>query len=285
MADTNVSSAPRGSVSRQTNRYIREVLHASEPPPAIPARFFYTSPLAIDDPLSPLPPPQSGSSAPTKQPPRPFSVYDNNALDRAWHELRREVLKITEEAGAEKRRLKEADACSGSRRGSGLGRFVDPRQGAVSEAAWKPGSWPGGRNRSSDASARGMQQHESNPRRAGSVAEGQGSVTDHVGYLSTSLRALEVTDLASDLEAPTTTGTPFIRAPSRSNVGPASKQKSRPSAKAFDSYNWGDDYEVDEEPQEQPTDLKRTLTDPSLPSRKVPVGVSRLHNVVMPQLQ
>lgn len=56
--------------------------------PPIRAQFFYSSPLPIDDPLSPVPPPSSKSAASSSRvPPRPFSVADNKALDEAWRQL------------------------------------------------------------------------------------------------------------------------------------------------------------------------------------------------------
>ncbi|KAI7262582.1 hypothetical protein KC335_g10176, partial [Hortaea werneckii] len=96
------------------NQYIRQVLHHPEAPPPIEARFFYTSPLPIDDPLSPVPPP-TGAKAPLNQPPKPFSDYDNRALDKAWHDLRRKILKYNEEQ-SEKSVSREG---SRSRAGSG----------------------------------------------------------------------------------------------------------------------------------------------------------------------
>ncbi|KAI9803394.1 MAG: hypothetical protein M1833_000913 [Piccolia ochrophora] len=58
---------------------------SEDSPPSLKAHFFYTSAVPIDDPLSPLPPPSSGaaSTAP-KHPPRPFSAFDNAALEEAW---------------------------------------------------------------------------------------------------------------------------------------------------------------------------------------------------------
>ena len=50
--------------------------------PKLRAGWFYTSPLPIDDPLSAVPPPSGSESI--KQPPRPFSLYDNRALEEAW---------------------------------------------------------------------------------------------------------------------------------------------------------------------------------------------------------
>ncbi len=51
--------------------------------PPLKTQFFYSSPLPIDDPLTPVPPP-SGDVTKVKHPPRPFSTYDNNALEEAW---------------------------------------------------------------------------------------------------------------------------------------------------------------------------------------------------------
>ncbi|CAD0028024.1 unnamed protein product [Aureobasidium pullulans] len=87
-------------MTSSTNQYIRQILHHSEAPPPVKARFFYTSPLAIDDPLSPLPPSaQTAQTTYAKLPPRPFSEFDNTALDKAWHDLRRKLLRYNEERG------------------------------------------------------------------------------------------------------------------------------------------------------------------------------------------
>ncbi|TGZ80048.1 hypothetical protein EX30DRAFT_396620 [Ascodesmis nigricans] len=57
--------------------------HIPPPPPPLNAFWFYTSSLPIDDPLSPIP-----VVAPTgKQNPRPFAAYDSAALESAYQEL------------------------------------------------------------------------------------------------------------------------------------------------------------------------------------------------------
>ena len=53
-------------------------------PPPVRARFFYTSTLPIDDPLSPLAPIDSKNTQP---PPKPFSAQDSAALEEAWQAL------------------------------------------------------------------------------------------------------------------------------------------------------------------------------------------------------
>ncbi|KAH9827968.1 phosphatidic acid-preferring phospholipase A1, contains DDHD domain, partial [Teratosphaeria destructans] len=86
-------------MSGGASQYIRHVLHHTDPPPPIPARFFYSSLIPIDDPLSPVPPAGYAKTAPHTQRPKPFADYDNTALDRAWHDLRRNILKYHEERG------------------------------------------------------------------------------------------------------------------------------------------------------------------------------------------
>jgi hypothetical protein len=51
--------------------------------PPLKAQFFYASGIGIDDPLSAVPIPSSKTKTPD-HPPRPFSAYDNTALDEAW---------------------------------------------------------------------------------------------------------------------------------------------------------------------------------------------------------
>lgn len=73
-----------------SNPFIRRASTISDLPPKIAARFFYSSALPIDDPLSPLPPP-STNSTPSKVAPLPFSHHDNAALEEAWQNLNKEI--------------------------------------------------------------------------------------------------------------------------------------------------------------------------------------------------
>ncbi len=52
--------------------------------PKLTPHFFYYSPIAIDDPLALLPTPGSFEASWAKQSPRPFSEYDDGALEKAW---------------------------------------------------------------------------------------------------------------------------------------------------------------------------------------------------------
>ena len=83
------SYGPSCALHEDYNRFTRKASELSDEPPHIRPHFFYSSTLPIDDPLSPLPAPSTGSpSASAKVHPRPFSTYDNAALEEAWQGLR-----------------------------------------------------------------------------------------------------------------------------------------------------------------------------------------------------
>ncbi|KAF2461013.1 DDHD domain-containing protein [Lineolata rhizophorae] len=265
------------SESLQTSRYIREVLHAPERPPPATVRYFYTSPLPIDDPLSPLPPPQHASAAATarRHPPRPFSKYDNDALEAKWLRLRTRLLEYEELGGEKNTARPHASSISGRR------------------------STVGRRRRDSTA--------DRTSRRASQLMETT-TLTD-----SPSERPREEEDLASappfslsprgldpaELVEPSTTGTPFIRAPSRTRLAQLRRQSpppsprsqgSRPSPQPFDSYDWDDaargpNVRGRNDSEGSRSGFGQAEASSERPSAKVPVGVSRLHSVVMPQLQ
>ncbi|KAI9696335.1 MAG: hypothetical protein M1820_008177 [Bogoriella megaspora] len=270
-------------MSRHTNQYIREVLHHTEPPPPINARFFYTSPLAIDDPLSPLPPLLTGSSAVQRHAPRPFSTYDNTALDKAWNELRRNILKYHDERG--EKPLYERDDAEGAsdqastpvpqgRKALDLPGIQENRRSTKAKLALG-----NGKDSDSDTESEEPRRHLE----GSSVAES--SSLPNEGRRETPFSPGAVSG-GPNIEISNTTGTPFIRAPSRSRMSDTiSNPYARPSMLDTDSYDWQDD-----------TDDSRVSRDPSTDRRvrgaeslsllaKIPVGVSRLHEVIMPQLR
>lgn len=238
-------------MSSGVNPYIRQVLRQTDPPPPVKARFFYTSPIPIDDPLSPLPPPTTANSS-SKQPPKAFSKIDNTALDEAWHQLRRKILKYNEEIG-EKSRSNEA---SRSRAGSGSGQTG--RRGSGSRPATprsKPVKLP----------ASGL----SNVHGPENEVEGS-TPTEPFGEAT---------------HVPDTTGNPFVRAPSRKQLPTTSREDrpTRPKIKTQDTYDWEDpSHLVDFSPAPADDNQRRAN---SAPATKVAVGVSRLHQVEMPNLQ
>ncbi|KAF2856223.1 hypothetical protein T440DRAFT_101776 [Plenodomus tracheiphilus IPT5] len=260
------------TLSSQANQYIREVLHSAEAPPTIPVRYFYTSPLAIDDPLSPLPPPPTGASTSKRVPPRPFSQYDNDAINESWLALRKKILKHHEELG-------EKDCTGrGTPTNPAVERLKRKRGGSTSS---DEGSSQGKDIPSERSSSRGQYSRSTelvDRRRPGSSGGSPGPS----GFAS--FRGFDAGQI-SPLE-PTTTGTPFIRAPSRGQVPKAWKPApmeggSRPAISEQDSYRWDDDMEPalsgnkDKQPARKISKAKQG------PSAKVPVGVSRLHHVVM----
>lgn len=87
MADTGHTYGPSCSLQTDSNIFMRRASVASYDPPKVRAQFFYNSALPIDDPLSPVPLPSSNSIGPSKFPPRPFSVFDNTALEETWQSL------------------------------------------------------------------------------------------------------------------------------------------------------------------------------------------------------
>ncbi|KAF2463354.1 uncharacterized protein BDR25DRAFT_245874 [Lindgomyces ingoldianus] len=262
------------TMSTHTNQYIREVLHSSEAPPPIPVRYFYTSPLAIDDPLSPLPPPLTGSSSTRRQPPRPFSEYDNEAINDTWLDLRKKILKHNEEVG-EKRRSVDVPGT--------------PTNPAVARLKRKRGESASGEEACRVTQGRDIPSPRPSSRgqysRSAEVFQDDQPGSSQEVALSTSLRVMEPTDSSTLLES-TTTGTPFIRAPSRGNIAQArtsgsAEGKRRPIPHELDSYKWDEDMEPalsgnkDKGPIRTPPKTKQG------PLARVPVGVSRLHHVVM----
>jgi len=254
------------TLSAHANQYIREILHTTEAPPEIDVRYFYTSPLAIDDPLSPIPPPVTGSAAGKKQPPRPFSAYDNDAINESWLTLRKKILKHNEELGEKAPTNPAVERLKRKRGTSSASREEGQAQGR--EILGTRSSSGGRYSRSADA-------ERNRPASSG----GCQSAT-----LSGSLKAPD-TGHISPLEPPTT-GMPFVRAPSRGNMAKAwtsthMEGGSRPAMHENDSYKWDDDMEPalsgnkDKGPAKKPSKPKEG------PTAKVPVGVSRLHQVVM----
>lgn len=266
-------------MSSSTNQYIRQVLHHQEAPPSAQARFFYTSPLAIDDPLSPLPPP-AVAGAVVSRAPHPFSEYDNTALEKSWHDLRRKILRYNEEHGEKSQPAPASEEQEELRRqekgkGTELGRVdtlrVPNRPASRSDAS--------GRER---RSANAFNEQQRGPQMSSSV----GADVNTDLKKKASLRSLQGPILGPEVEVADVTGTPFIRAPSRRYLQPTERDRSssrgRPHPHAIDSYKWDDPSALPEiETQAQ----KRKARDAQGPSTRVAVGISRLHHVAMPELQ
>lgn len=267
------SSEP--AASSHANQYIRQVLHSVETPSDIEVRYFYTSALAIDDPLSPLPPPPTGASTAKKELPRPFSQYDNDAVNESWSALRKQILKHNEELG-EKRDSNEP----GTPTNPAFARLKRKRAGSAGSAKSATGGRdiPLTRSNSKGLYSRSAELFDSG--RPSSSVGSQGPTT-----LAGSLKALDPGQTSPSL-GPTTTGTPFIRAPSRGNLSKAWKHapvegNSRPTIHEVDSYKWDDEMEPALSGHKDKGPARKPHKPQPGPSAKVPVGISRLHHVVM----
>lgn len=268
---SSTMAANEPTLSSRANQYVREVLHSTETPPAIAVRYFYTSPLAIDDPLSPVPPPPTPASTAKRVPPRPFSEYDNAAIQESWHTLRKKILKHNEELG-------EKDGTGrGTPTNPAVERLKRKRGGSASsvESSTQGRDIPGRESAYRGEYSRSAEMTDR--KRPGS------SGGSHSHSVSGSLKPYDHGSI-SPLE-PTTTGTPFIRAPSRGNLTKSwrptpTEGSHRPTIHEVDSYKWDDDMEPALSAAKDKGPAKPSKPKPG-PSAKVPVGVSRLHHVVM----
>lgn len=238
------------------NQYMRQVLHHTEPPPPVNARFFYTSPIPIDDPLSPLPPPANATTGPAKLPPKPFSEYDNAALEKSWLTLRKKILKYQEQRGE-----KSLDD-GGSRTRKGSQETREGKRPSVSKPATPRSKLP--------RTSLSQVDTPSDVDTSQDVFVGPSSVPEGT-------------------QLPDVTGTPFIRAPSRKNLSsipvhdgsPSGRERTgRPRMHQHDTYQWDDATHLAEQ-SSPPAERKQEKG----PTDSVAVGVSRLHHVAMPDLK
>ncbi|KAF9740965.1 hypothetical protein PMIN06_008831 [Paraphaeosphaeria minitans] len=271
-------------MSSATTQYIREVLHSAEAPPTIPVRYFYTSPLAIDDPLSPLPPPATGSSTARRQPPRPFSEYDNETINETWLDLRKKILKHNEELGEKSR---SADGPPTPTTGTST-------YPAVMRLKRKRGESASGEDRLGAPQGKDITyvraSNMARYSRSADVGEDyspSSSSGPQAATLSGSMRALALDPNEGSPRAETaTTGMPFTRLPARGNASSARSAGSleehrRPAPQVTDSYNWDEEMEPALTGMKDKETIRRQQKPSSGPSAKVPVGVSRLHHVAM----
>lgn len=252
---------------------------ANDHPPPIQVRYFYASQLALDDPLAPVPMPSS-TSASTRFPPRPLSEHDSVAVDSVWRELRTSLKKYYQDLEKQvKQRAKESTPQSSPN--------LRPRHG----------SRPNGTPQDRPASKRSSQVLDEtikdpsprdvppSPRRATmSSAEGRHvAYADHMDSSQISRPASLVEsnfDIGGSSQG--TTGTPFVRAPTRSKAagsrrggressGTSTPESRRPSTTRQRSMT---------------ADSAKALDVPrSAPTARVPVGASRLHQVTLPNFQ
>jgi hypothetical protein len=262
-------------MSARSHRFARDDSHVLKAPP-INIRFFYSSPLIIDDPLSPLPPPTTSTTTAVYLAPRPFSQYDNTELERAWNDLHRKTLLHNGERDLEKAAAARAIAETLKPRSSS--QYLQEARNKQREPS---------QPRSRQGSGSGIPQNSPVNREltSGHVARRSidGQHDTGAGRLRAASRASltstsPVSDLAGndgtsvDTSSEGLTGMPFARAPARTDMFSNSKRS---------SLNVDKELDVEHAP---PQDAPKPVA-PTIAKVKIPVGVSRLHHVVMPDLQ
>lgn len=267
-------------MATQTEQYNRNTLQSAVPP-AIPVRYFYTSPLAIDDPLSPLPPPTTAATAARRHPARPFSEFDNAAINKAWIKVRKRIFQYNEEMGGEKNPAAGTPPATANKVLKEAGREGHEPITRDDGSQRTPGrEIPSRRSSSRGQYSRSAEVHHRDD-------DHSADAESMAATLPTSVRFSDSVDSPPG-GRPAITGTPFIRAPSRKNLmhmAPPERTEAsrRPATHEVDSYTWDESME----PALSGYDGKKKQTGgpprehTPAPSAKVPVGISRLHHVVM----
>lgn len=259
-------------MTSRMNQFARPPQGSSDRPPALEIRYFYCfsriPQLPIDDPLAPIPPATATASTPLKQPSSPFSDADNVAIERLWNDLRRKI-----RAQQEKHR-----------RGSGA--WADgARNDTVKSLSSRVPRQDGGDTRRGSHGAEGFIQRPTSRRvqlLSPEKTVSDGNDADIESTLPTSRRSSRSGSFKGDTVADNrlgTTGNPFARASSRSRRLPSPwdaeshiystfdrPQSSKPSQKNEGAIN-----EKEDKPRNEVT-------------AKLPVGVSQLHQVILPKL-
>jgi len=272
---------------KSTKSFSREA-HDEEHAPHIQIRYFYASPLAIDDPLSAVPPPALSTSTPIRHAPRPFSKYDNNLLNEAWDKGRRE-----RNVTRSREKLARRDtADEAARRDSAAEFFPTEHAGRVPQISSIEHRFRSLRvPKSQELRAGGSRQNSlsssadkpSDKQRASNIVwqNVYGDSIQRSGTVdSPESHSYREDGSLLDLDGDTggITGTPFIRAPARSKLHPFKRFEgadavSRRSSQGSQS---GEDTATD--------DPDRSKPQAGEPFATVAVGVSRLHQVLLPQL-
>ncbi|KAI9722006.1 MAG: hypothetical protein M1812_001966 [Candelaria pacifica] len=311
------------SQSDPPNEFMRRASLVSEIPPNIRAQFFYTSALPIDDPLSAVPLPTSGTgSTPSKHPPRPFSAYDNAALEEAWEGLQ----ESRKDQQGRWWQLK-GDGEKGGKGASKDGPSSDSIGAKNAGSSMKDSSTTrkySQKGRGSSDATEAYQGWDSErmtfwqqPRGGSATGAGFGTDGQDLGETRPQSRMHPIDELQSSKPivksglygaSPTekaTTGTPFLRAPTR-------KERSRSPARNSEGLIIGQpfDGQDDEGRSSRPSSQSGFVSSRSQPNSRdltdlhtrprsqatdaglieehhqvvVPVGISRLHSVDMPEM-
>ncbi|KAL8716889.1 MAG: hypothetical protein Q9225_005812 [Loekoesia sp. 1 TL-2023] len=326
LASTAHTYGPDCSLQPESNVFTRRASTVSADAPLLRAQFFYSSPLPIDDPLSPVPPPSNKPVTASRVSPRPFSVADNQALEEAWQLLQQ----TRSERHDEKRRSrskhgrgsKATEAISSEAQSIGIsGQLAEKTDEAPKEEVAPPHSptdphlvlcdnpdhipfdtaLPITPNEiGQDEHAAGVPKKHRTPfhrqDKAGNDEEpAQSSPT---GRLSRHFKRPSIdTPYGSSPSERDTTGTPFLRVASRlrSRSRLRNPAANEPQTDGNASASEGDEAGKTETDSEagSPVHRSNTVRHERRSSRQqkgpkqitVPVGVSRLHLVEMPDLK
>lgn len=284
-------------------------LRESPTPPKVNAQFFYTSSLPIDDPLTPLPAPSTSSaSAQTKSSPQPFSARDNIALEEAWTTLR-EARKAKLAQSINKR----AEASEASGRATGVPLRERASSGRVRSSGTR--SSLQSYDEASSSADVSTQDHErgltGSKRREGSPlgrlfksAKLKSSSSPGAGEAFS--EEVEAPSSQGESFATAPTGSPFVRAPTRRSWTPSEPRSEEDTIRISGQFReWEASQEADVETQSpdpsqaaaeasrkaeasqssETLDVRSQESDGESAQYKVPVGVSRLHLVELPNLK
>ncbi|KAL9059027.1 MAG: hypothetical protein Q9162_001415 [Coniocarpon cinnabarinum] len=254
---------------------LARVYVANERPPSIRVRYFYASQLALDDPLSPVPAPTTATAA-SRIPPRPLSKQDSEAVEKAWTELRHK-LRVYREEQEKHARLRDRTAqpspATRLRAKSVVGSLS--REQSLSKRSSQASDEF--RSASLGKTFPAVDKRSSLP-----VSDGKRiSYADDQTYSSSPKSVADVEanfDIGESNQG--TTGTPFVRAPRRkkASIQGTKRSASPPTPRSRHPSSARRASSISEDLQ------GHDIYAPS-PEATVPVGVSRLHEVVLPNFQ
>ncbi len=251
-------------------------------PPNVKARFFYASALPIDDPLSHLP---VISSSQSKLPARPFSSYDNAALEEAWQGISK---------GEKAVRKDLTRQISGLHlfhpdHGTGTGYRSKSIEKTPSKGTAAPllgdlptvmstslGSTSSRLNSLRNTPPRSIDDRTAQQLRKTSVAS---SAEDARSSSSDRVRPPSIAELLAEDAERQITGNPFQRAPPREHRNHSLLQDFSEVQQGSEGIAAEDDSSI-----EDGTAASASTSSESVQAY-VPVGLSRLHLVEMPNLQ
>lgn len=267
-------------MAQPTHHFSRQASRDDHAIPSITPRFFYESPLALDDPLSPVPPPQTGTVQSTRISPRPFATFDNAALDQSWHDLRARSLKSVEEKEIERRRSEHSREPQ-SRNDRALHEFE-------SHVGLAPDSVSSSRRESHSTESQVGSRTQSLARGSLEIAREtiRSNRTNSLQNSPTSFEPVQrgTASIEKDSSVSGLTARPFARLPSRRRLHTVSSglaaSEGRQSEVIFGHTSTNNTSAGVSQLISTESAVQR-----SVPTARVAVGISRLHQVIMPSLR